>query len=87
MIGRRGFRTAEPPRATSSPARSMPVMDHRHRMRIALRPGARAPPESWPETRDRTVTPVPEMALGQRRRRQPRQTKLHPESTTERSQL
>lgn len=48
MIGRRGFRIAEPPRASAGPARSVPVMEHYRRMRIALRPGARAPPGSRP---------------------------------------
>jgi hypothetical protein len=48
MIVRRGFRIAEPPRASASPTRSVPVRERRHRMRIALRPGARAPPEPRP---------------------------------------
>lgn len=45
MIVRRGFRIAEPPRASVGRARLAPVTKHRNRMRIALRLGARAPPE------------------------------------------
>jgi hypothetical protein len=45
MIVRRGFRIAEPPRASAGRVRLAPVIKHRNRVRITLRPSARAPPE------------------------------------------
>jgi hypothetical protein len=77
MIGRRGFPTLEPPRARAGPARPAPVRRARHRMRIASRPGARAPPVQTPGScqiigkkwQSAPAIPASDKALGQRRRR------------------
>jgi hypothetical protein len=91
MNGRRGFRIAEPPRASSGIAQ---------RQRASFRPGLSALPgkqsgaRAPPRPADAIFRRPQRTAITFRKRcwagggaRQPSQTRLHPNSTTERSQL
>jgi hypothetical protein len=97
MIGRRGFRTVETPRASSGSVRArLPLPGENHSPAvgedrrwplITLPQHARAPPELTRVAGKPRDCPAPDMALGQRRAPLAQANQSPPESTTERSQL
>jgi len=93
MIGSRGFRMVEPPRASTRSARIPRLLAAENRepitgetaqpMRAATPRRSRSPPQLPGAKRQ----PAPDTALGQRRRPPAQANQSPPESTTERSQL
>jgi hypothetical protein len=98
VIGRRGFRNAEPPRASWHPGRPALAFEDRRadpglqRPADSARPvNARAPPDRRPvpvrSARQEAAVPFQKRSWASGAARQPSQTELHPTSITERSQL